>query len=276
MNGFRKVGAGLIVVVSILTIGITIAIGRQRQSSLLADQAARYSASAAKEPKTDDDAQEPAVDTNAAPDNRDDKVRNIGKNRDLKYVALGDSLAAGYNTSEEKKAYQYLVENYLSDTMGFNTTLQGRWAPGNTVGGNALEEYNEVLGMKPDLITIEYGTNEQDRTNQFYARPETFLTNLSSLVGSYKTAFPNAKIVLLTTWKAETYEEYDAQIKAVAEKYDVKVADITDVWRKSKDTIAPKGAKSWRGEGDGYHPNDKGNREIADAIIKQLVDLYAE
>lgn len=190
----------------------------------------------------------------------------------LKYVALGDSLAAGLYASKQDKSYQYLVANYLQGKLHYDVTLNGKWETGKTVAEEALPNLSEIIAMKPDLVTIEFGTNEQNRDLPGYVSPAKFHANLAKLVKALKKSNPKMTIVLVTNWKSGTDAEYRSAYKRVAKRYHVQLVSLTDIWQDSRN-IAPKGSKSWAGNADGYHPNDRGNKLIAQKINHTLAKV---
>lgn len=268
----KKFGLFITAILAIAALGAIIFFGRQHQSAQLAAQASSHSALMAKQSTA---SHKKAKATTPSKTTTPAKDKNVGKNQTLKYVALGDSLAAGDYTSKENMAYEYVLTRYLKDTLGYNATLDGYWKAGATITSLIQPNYNNIIKMAPDLITIELGTNEQDQTNPNYASSTTFKTNLVDLVGGLQSDLPKAKILLLTTWKANTSATYDAVIKAVGNQYNVPVVDIASVYAKSSN-IAQSGATSWAGSGDGYHPNDAGNQAIADLLEKAVDDLYVK
>ncbi|KRM72428.1 hypothetical protein FC34_GL000132 [Lacticaseibacillus brantae DSM 23927] len=186
-------------------------------------------------------------------------------------MALGDSLAAGYYTTTEKNSYQYLVANQLKN-QGYQVSLDGFWQAGATLQGFASPKINRVIAMVPDIITLEYGTNEQDRTNPNYASPKQYQHQLTSVIATLQAKLPKAKILVLTSWLAETAADYTAVVKQVAKQQHVTVVNLTPIWQET-DNISTPATRSFQGQGDNYHPNDAGNRAIAKAIMAQLNHL---
>lgn len=268
----RKIGLFFSALLAIAALGAIIFFGRQHQANQLAAQRASHSALVAKQQTTS----KPTVTASSSSHKKATKInKKVGDNQPLKYIALGDSLAAGDYTSKENMAYEYVLTRYLKDTLGFKATLDGYWEAGATITSIAQPNYDNVVDMAPNLITIELGTNEQDQTNANYADVTTYKTNLTNLVENFKADLPKANIILLTTWKADTSATYDAAIKAVGAKYSVPVVDISSVYAKSAN-IAQSGSTSWAGSGDGYHPNDAGNQAIADLLAKAVDKLYVK
>ena len=263
----RKFGFVVGVLVAIAAVGAIIFLGRQHQEDTLKDQAAAHAALVAKQKPAK------AKATTTTSSTKEEATSKTKKGQSLKYVALGDSLAAGDYTTKENLAYQYVITRYLKDDLGFKATLDGYWEAGATIASIATPNYDSIVAMKPDLITIELGTNEQDTTNTYYARSSTYKTNLTGLVSKLQNDLPQAKIILLTTWKTETSTTYDKVIKAVGAKASVPVVDISSVWENAKN-VSQQGDTSWTGSGDGYHPNDAGNKAIAKLVEKRLDKLY--
>lgn len=269
----KKLGLFFSILVAIAALGAIIFFGRQHQADQLDAQRASHSALVAKHKTTNKPATKTSTSSRAK---KATKInQKVGHNQPLKYVALGDSLAAGDYTSKENMAYEYILTRYLKNTLGFKATLDGYWQAGATITSIAQPNYDSVVNMAPNLITIELGTNEQDQTNANYADVTTYQANLTNLVSSFKSDLPKANLILLTTWKADTSDTYDAAIKAVGAKYSVPVVDISSVYDKSEN-IAQSGSNSWAGSGDGYHPNDAGNQAIAELLAKAVDKLYVK
>ncbi|WP_125711308.1 SGNH/GDSL hydrolase family protein [Lacticaseibacillus porcinae] len=265
----KKIGLFFAALLALVALGMIIFFGRQHQADQFAAQKASHAALVAKQAANSSSAVSSSTTTH-----KTNKVnQKVGHDQSLKYVALGDSLAAGDYTSKENMAYQYVFTRYLKDTLGYKATLDGFWQAGATITSIAQPNYDKVVAMAPNLITIELGTNEQDQTNPNYADATTFQTNLANLVAGFKSDLPKTKLILLTTWKADTSTSYNHAIKAVGTQYTVPVVDISKVYEKSSN-IAQSGAKSWAGSGDGYHPNDAGNQAIADLLAKQADQFY--
>ncbi len=182
-------------------------------------------------------------------------------------------MAAGFYTAKETDSYQYRIRDYLKNNLGFSVSLDGFWKAGATVTSLALPNVQKVIAMKPDLISIEYGTNEQDTTNPYYATPEQFKTNLTQLVTQLRSALPKARIVLLTPWQSTTPAPYRQVVQAVGAANSGSVVDISSVWH-NQANISSKTTQSWQGTGDGYHPSSQGNLAIARLMVKAIDKIY--
>jgi len=198
-------------------------------------------------------------------------TNSVEKRAPIRYVALGDSLAAGYYTTTAKKSYQYLVTDQLK-AQGYQVTLDGFWQAGATLAGYAWPKVDQVVAMQPDVITLEYGTNEQDRTNPNFATPSQYQQNLTKMITTLKTQLPHVKILVLTSWLAETAADYTAVVREVAKQQDVTMVNLTSIWQNQANISTPT-TQSFQGHGDNYHPNNAGNRAISRAITAQLTPL---
>ncbi|WP_461215326.1 SGNH/GDSL hydrolase family protein [Lacticaseibacillus sp. GG6-2] len=263
MKKFGFVAGTLVAIIAVVAI---VFLGRQHQADILREQEASHASLVAKQATS-------STATTSTTDHKASSSKTAKQGKRFKYVALGDSLAAGDYTTKEDRAYQYEITRYLKNDLGFKPTLDGYWQAGGTIASIATPNYDSIVAMNPDLITIELGTNEQDPNNADYARSVTFKTNLAGLVAKLQDDLPNTKIILLTTWQTETSAAYDKVIKSVGKKAAVPVVDISKVWENPKN-ISQQGDTSWTGTGDGYHPNDAGNKAIAKLVEKQLDQLY--
>lgn len=207
------------------------------------------------------------------------KIYQQHKGKELVYVPMGDSLAEGWYASTKSKDYVNLLSSIVHQKMGYNVKIRDDIAvkAGTGLKDEGLLRINEVLAANPNFVTVEFGTNDlQTKLNNAYSNPKQFEIRLNDLLKQLKSASSHPKILLVTTWNGgQLSQTYDQIIYSVAKKYNFPVADISSVWANRSDTMGPKGESSFAGTGisDGWHPNDKGHKEIAESIYKKAYDL---
>lgn len=196
------------------------------------------------------------------------------KGEKLVYAPMGDSLAEGLYATKESKRYVSVLSKAISQKMGYNVVLTNGYAKqGTGLKDNGIPNADHVIANMPDLITVEFGTNDLNpKLKNAYSSPDEFKQRLTELIKRLKSE-TKAKIILVTTWNSgQLSAQYDSPIYSVAKTENIPVADISNVWS-DQSTFGPKGYNSFLGIGDGWHPNDKGHREIAETIFKQAYDV---
>ncbi|MDR4949936.1 SGNH/GDSL hydrolase family protein [Neobacillus cucumis] len=210
--------------------------------------------------------------------NQKKQVLNVKKEtkqktkNELVYSPMGDSLTKGLNATKESNRYTAVLSQLIEKKFGYHVTQKGIYKSGSTLWQFGLPNYNLINKQNPDLITIEYGTNDL-QLGKRYETPYLFKYNLLLLLN--KIQKENRKIILVTTWnRGARSAPYDKVIKEVGQNRNIPVADISSVWKNRTDTYGPRGLKTPYGISDNFHPNNKGHKEIAEIIFKQVYQLY--
>lgn len=183
----------------------------------------------------------------------------------LTYSPMGDSLTAGFYASTENKRFTSLFSNYLEKGLGYSVDLQGASGYGG-LSSDGVKAVEQVIEQKPDLVSIEYGTNDADPRRKI--KPGTLKKNLTKIVQRLNSMNNSPKIFFVTTWKTDHSGEYDDAIKSVAKKYKLPVVDISEFYLEDN-TSGPKGKKVYKGTSDDFHPNNLGMRLIARQLYKK-------
>jgi len=199
-------------------------------------------------------------------------MKVAGKGHVLKYSAIGDSLTAGYAATSTDKAFINRFSSLLIDNMGFDVKTTNNGLSG-AILSYGLTLASKVNEQTPDLITIEFGTNDGNNANR--VDPKVFETQLNQLLDDLTI---NAKrdplIALLTTWNVGSDGVlFNQAIYKVGEERHIPVIDISSI---GADPISsgPAGVKrAGGGVTDAFHPNDVGMDEIAKAIDSQIEPL---
>lgn len=120
-------------------------------------------------------------------------------------------------------------------------TQKGIYKSGSTLWQFGLPNYNLINKQNPDLITIEYGTNDL-QLGKRYETPYLFKYNLLLLLN--KIQKENRKIILVTTWnRGARSAPYDKVIKEVGQNRNIPVADISSVWKIERTHMVQEGLK---------------------------------
>lgn len=196
--------------------------------------------------------------------------------RPFVYTALGDSLAAGYFATASSKGYVAQVAQQIKAQQHVPVTVHNFSENGGSINTVAFPQLTEIYNTQPDLVTIEFGTNESVYDDPPHsATPAKFEKNLRKLISDLR-ANTHARIVLLTTWNQPRSLTYDARIQAVAKADHLPVANLQPIWQQAQQNgaLSVKGAASFLGYGDGFHPSDTGHTLIARAVYQQIKPLF--
>ncbi|MBR2282514.1 MAG: SGNH/GDSL hydrolase family protein [Spirochaetales bacterium] len=114
----------------------------------------------------------------------DSLVRRTGR-RNKTIICMGDSITQGYMADEPTKTYV----GRLSTHFDAEIINQGN-------GGYFLDEdlLDEDIGVKPDLVSFAYGTNDYSRNSD----PEVIRGNLRSFLDKLTGIFPKTPIICIT------------------------------------------------------------------------------
>lgn len=201
---------------------------------------------------------------------------NNSKKKSLKYFALGDSLSVGLFSNSKQTRFTSLFADELRKGTGKSVTEDNTSSVGKTVTNFGLPNVQTVIAADPDIVTIEFGTNDSaygvDQKNL-----GDFVTNLDSLVDQVKNQ-TSAKILLMTTWSPSDGKYiandaiYDREIKRIGNKYGVPVVDLATIWKNNPDVTKNDLGYSqvYNIQKDTFHPNQKGHDEIAKLLYETI------
>ena len=175
-----------------------------------------------------------------------------------KIVAFGDSLTAGFGL-EEKESYPYLLQKKL-EADGYNYEVVNAGVSGETSLGG-LERVDWVLEQENvKILVLELGANDLLRGLPVAKMKE----NLSTIIKKAKAK--NIKILLCgmlapPTMGATYQREYVAAFPDLASEFKVNFLPFL------LDNVA---LNKELNQGDGIHPNAKGEIIMTDNIYKTL------
>ncbi|HEX4962201.1 MAG TPA: arylesterase [Thermoanaerobaculia bacterium] len=165
-------------------------------------------------------------------------------------VVLGDSIASGYGVGEGE-AFPEVVGAKLK------TEVINAGVPGDTTG-DGLARLDQVLAQDPWLVVVELGGNDILRQ----VPPEQAEQNLRRILDRLLAA---KVLPVLIEVDAPFAGRYNAMYDRLADDYHIPIVD--DVLG---EILRSPSLKS-----DQVHPNAQGQRELADAVAKELEPLIA-
>lgn len=196
--------------------------------------------------------------------------------QELKYAALGDSLSVGLFSNDQADRFSSRFTKELAQQTHKPVEESNTSSVGKTVTNFGINHVQEVIAQNPDLITVEFGTNDAaygiDPTNV-----NNFVTNLDAVVSQLKSQ-TKAQILLMTAWSPsngkyiENDKIYDQKIKEIGQKYHVPVVDLSTIWTNNPDVTKNDLGYSniYNIQKDEFHPNQQGHTAIADLLMKTV------
>lgn len=191
------------------------------------------------------------------------------QNRTINLVFHGHSVPAGYFTTpvvnttssypylllrELKNRYSYAVINVINTSVGGENSLSG-----------AKRFGADVLVHKPDLIFIDYALNDRSLGLRQAGEAWEYMI-LEALKRHIKvillTPSPDQRVNILEP--SNELEKHALQIKALAKKYGVGLADSYELFHE----IAVRGDSISNYMSQVNHPNEKGHQLIKNEIMK--------
>jgi acyl-CoA thioesterase-1 len=226
-------------------------------------------AATCKSPKADDGAPAPAADTlpKASTPARPDAVRSATRAVATAHTVLfvGTSLTAGLGLSPDSAYPQLIQEKIDAAHLPFEVVNAG--VSGETTAG-LLRRLDWLLKGAFDVIVIESGANDGLRGTPV----ATVRQNLRSVVSRVRSAHPGARIMLVQMEAPPNLgPEYTAAFHAL----------YADVARENGATLLPfllQGVAGDRelNQGDGMHPNQRGEHIVADNVWRGLEPVLRE
>jgi acyl-CoA thioesterase I len=189
-------------------------------------------------------------------------------------TVLGDSLTKGLYASTAQADFANLVANHLGATLH---------ATGVTGGTLANYSYNPVdFPQNSEWVVVELSTNDirDSSTNPPPTPLNIFDDKYQTLIKNIRSQLPNVQLVCAGPWRASdetnsagnTTKQFNAVIEKDCTAGGGKFVPLDPIFM-APGTHAPVGTPTFNGDADGWHPSDKGHKQIADAILNDLHPL---
>jgi lysophospholipase L1-like esterase len=195
-----------------------------------------------------------------------------------RYMALGDSLAAGYGAVPATNGYVYLLYREGAFDTVPNTLLANAAVPGAT--SRQVLDYQvpqAIEAFRPQVITLTVGGNDLlgilsgADPNQVLA---TFQANLTQILMQLRAGLPGTKIVVSNLYTIpeiagadQAVAAFNQIVEGVAAAFDVRVADVYHAFlgRRGLLLIERHGASPLQ-----VHPTNAGYRAMEQAFLEAL------
>src|SRR5581483_2106741 len=197
---------------------------------------------------------------------------------DTRYMAIGDSLAAGYGAIPTTQGYAYLLyQGAIFDNVT-NTLFSDSAVPGATSGDVLAYQVPQAGNLfRPDVITISVGGNDLLQILNG-ADPTAVLTqfqsNLQQILGGLRQGLPLARIYINNLYDIpeitanipgarQVILQFNAIVAGVAQAWGAGVADVFSAFDGQTGLllVARNGASQFE-----VHPTNAGYRVMARAF----------
>lgn len=195
----------------------------------------------------------------------------------LVYSPLGDSLSVGLMANSQTDRFTSQFTRQIEKATGKKVEEKGASMVGKTATNFGLPNVQTIIDQDPDIVTVEFGTNDAADVNNENALPN-YRSSIKQILDQLQ-ARTHAKIILMTSWSPSDgpYREndlrFDKVIKAEGKNRNLPVVNLADIWQGDPSvagTPASITESVWDRPADKLHPNQKGHDKIAQALTKVL------
>lgn len=195
----------------------------------------------------------------------------------LVYSPLGDSLSVGLMANSQNDRFTSQFTRQIAKETGKKVEEKGTSMVGKTATNFGLPNVQTIIDQDPDIVTVEFGTNDAADVNNEQALPK-YKSSIKQILDQLQTK-THAKIILMTSWSPSDgpYREnglrFDKVIKAEGKARNLPVVDLAKIWQGDPSvagTPASITESVWNRPADKLHPNQKGHDKIAQALTRVL------
>ena len=193
------------------------------------------------------------------------------------YVVYGDSISTGAeSTLPEHTYYARFVEALREYVPEAQITCINKALGGEESRGGVKRLDEAFAELNPDLISISYGMNDQNKGDEtpHFVEPEEYERNIRSIITALKER-TGADILLITPckpnpkwhWTSGDMDIYAQCMRDIAEEQNLLLADTTALWQQELDH--GKSPESLL-HNNINHPNDYGHSIYAKALCVHI------
>jgi len=194
-------------------------------------------------------------------------------------LAFGDSFTQGLYATTEADAWRAVLwAGVAAAYPGSAVTTSYEGVSGGKTAAAYLEAQTDVLPVAPDLLTVQFGTNDVTGAGGTPATDDEFRTATAQLMDTLTGAAARLVVWLNCAWcnyadGGATYNRavaFNAIIASEAERRGITVADVWTATALRDDFLSQPGEPSSFApgfEGDDFHYNDAGHAAIAATVL---------
>jgi len=157
----------------------------------------------------------------------------------FRYVVFGDSISTGAEATHADFTYFSLFTKALEERYGVAVECLQASVGGNTSTDGLIRMEKDVLSLRPDLTTIAFGMNDQNRERGktlHFTEPIQFEANIRQMIHELQKI--GSKIILVTPchpnlrwyYASGDTELYAGVLRKLAQEYRLPIADVTALW----------------------------------------------
>lgn len=184
--------------------------------------------------------------------------RKLNRGEDVNILVNGDSIGAGSGASKGN-SWTDLLKSYIESEYSVSCNLTNISMGGNESYAGYVMENTLDDGIEYDLMLICYGQND----NEAAISPE-----YEAMIRAAEKKYPNCNIISVLESSQRDYTKKMETIDALAEYYDIRIADTIAEFNKS-------GKPYEELTVDALHPNDEGYRLYFEAV-KKVIETETE
>ena len=190
----------------------------------------------------------------------------------LIYSPLGDSLSVGLLANIEQDKFTSQFARTISKETGKKVTEEGASSIGKTATNFGLPQVQTIIDQDPDIVTVEFGTNDAADVNNPQALPN-YRNSIHEILDELQSK-THAKIILMTSWSpdngpyAENDLRFDQAIIQEGKERNLPVVQLSKIWQGNPNVTGGDYSQSYQtwGRKDDFHPNQAGHDQIAKAL----------
>lgn len=192
----------------------------------------------------------------------------------IRYVVYGDSISTGAEASQPEYTYFNIFAKHLEDSCGIRTEVINKAIGGETSQDGIGRFREDVLSLKPDLVSIAYGMNDQNKAldcaGGHFVEPVKYKENIRTMAHGSMQA--GAQVILISPcllnpeWRYTSGDMnlYARCLKEISAELEIPLADVSTVWSEVlKSGKTPQSLLM----NDINHPNDYGHMLYARTMM---------
>lgn len=177
-------------------------------------------------------------------------------------VFLGTSLTAGYGLDPDS-SFTSIIQRRV-DSLGLSYDVVNAGVSGETSAG-ALRRIGWVMRQPASIVVLEVGGNDGLRA----LNVDSLRSNLQHIIDTVRATHPDARLVIVgmeapPNLGARYASAFRAVYPAIAKKNDAVLLPFL---------LAGVGGVDSLNQGDGIHPNARGERIVAETVWRTLLPL---
>ncbi len=181
--------------------------------------------------------------------------QKLAAGKDVNILIVGDSISAGYGSSDEAHRWSELFAEELRSKYNIEVGLTNVSMDGNSSYAGIVRTMILDDGIDYDLVVLAYGQNDNKKDH--------FDVYYEALVRAAKNKYPKASVICILESSQREYTKKIKTIQEIAEHYELPIVDTIAPFKEEYDLLTI----------DKYHPNDAGQEVYCSAVMEVVEPL---